>query len=56
VVDLNDLLPVGAPLAGHVTPEDPRLPPVVAGVHEFQHLLREDQGAQREEEGVCADI
>jgi len=56
VVDFDDLLPVDAPLAGHVTPEDPRLPPVVAGVHELEHLLREDEGAQGEEEAINADI
>lgn len=56
MVDFDNLLPVGAPLTGHVTPEDPRLPPMVAGVHKFEHLLREDEGAQGEEEAINADI
>lgn len=35
VVHFDDLLPIGAPLAGHIAPEDPRLTTVVAEVYEF---------------------
>jgi hypothetical protein len=56
VVHFDDLLPIGAPLAGNIAPEDPRLTTVVAGVYEFEHLLWEDERAQGEKEPIITTI
>jgi hypothetical protein len=56
VVHLDDFLAIGAPLAGHIAPEDSRLPSVVAGVDEFEHLLWKDERAQGEKERIFTSV